>query len=75
MIDKKIARELQRIAKQARHYHGPITGVYDEATRQAVDDLIGVENLEDRWPFGSDKIEPAAFKFLQKRYPAVRQKK
>jgi uncharacterized Ntn-hydrolase superfamily protein len=72
MIDKKIARELQRIAKQAGHYRGPVTGVYDEATRQAVEDLIGMENLEDRWPFGSDKIEPVAFKFLQKRYPARR---
>jgi uncharacterized Ntn-hydrolase superfamily protein len=67
-IDKKIARELQRIAKQAGRYRGAITGVYDEATRQAVEDLIGVENLEDRWPFGSDKIDRVAFKFLQKKY-------
>ena len=51
-------------------YRGPITGVYDEATRQAVEDLIGIENLEDRWPFGSDQIDPVAFKFLQKKYPA-----
>jgi uncharacterized Ntn-hydrolase superfamily protein len=71
-INKKIAQELQRIAKQARHYRGPITGVYDEATRQAVESLIGVENLEDRWPFGTDKIDPVAFKFLQKTYPAPR---
>ncbi len=71
-IDKKIAQELQRIAKQARHYRGLITGVYDEATRQAVESLIGVENLEDRWPFGSDKIDPVAFRFLQKTYPAPR---
>ncbi len=69
-IDKKIVRELQRIARQAGRYRGPITGVYDEATRQAVEDLVGVENLEDRWPFGSDKIDPVAFKFLQKRYSA-----
>jgi uncharacterized Ntn-hydrolase superfamily protein len=68
-IDKKIARELQRIATQAGQYRGAITGVYDEATRQAVEDLIGMENLEDRWPFGSALIEPVAFRFLQKRYP------
>jgi uncharacterized Ntn-hydrolase superfamily protein len=73
-IDKRIARELQRIAKQARHYRGPITGVYDETTRHAVEDLIGIENLEDRWPFGSDQIDPVAFKFLQKKYRAVRRK-
>jgi len=74
-IDKRMARELQRIAKQARHYRGPITGVYDEATRHAVEDLIGMENLEDRWPFGSDLIDAVAFKFLQKKYRAARRKK
>ena len=72
LIDKKVARGLQRIAQQAGRYQGPITGVYDEATRQAVEEVIGVENLEDRWPFGSDKIDPVAFKFLQKKYPAAR---
>jgi uncharacterized Ntn-hydrolase superfamily protein len=71
-IDKKIARELQRIAQRAGLYRGAPTGVYDEATRQAVEDLIGMENLEDRWPFGSNQIDPVAFKFLQKRYPATR---
>jgi uncharacterized Ntn-hydrolase superfamily protein len=71
-IDKKMTRELQRIAQQAGLYRGVITGVYDQATRQAVEDLIGMENLEDRWPFGSHQIDPVAFKFLQKRYPAAR---
>jgi uncharacterized Ntn-hydrolase superfamily protein len=68
-IDKKIARELQRIATQAQQYHGLLTGEYDAATRAAVEGLIGIENLEDRWPFGSDQIDPVALKFLQK-YPA-----
>jgi len=70
MIDQKIARELQRIAKRAKQYHGAITGEYDAATREAVEGLIGIENLEDRWPFGSDQIDPVAFKFLQQAYPA-----
>lgn len=74
-ITEKIARELQRIAQQAGQYRGPISGVYDEATRQAVEDLIGVENLEDRWPFGSGKIDPVAFKFLQQKYPAAQRAK
>jgi uncharacterized Ntn-hydrolase superfamily protein len=68
-IDRKIARELQRIAKQAKQYQGPLTGVYDAATRAAVEGLIGIENLEDRWPFGSDQIDPVALEFLQKAYP------
>jgi uncharacterized Ntn-hydrolase superfamily protein len=74
-IDKKIARELQRVAWQAGTYRGPISGVYDETTRQAVEDLIGMENLEDRWPFGSNQIDPVAFRFLRTRYPAVPHKK
>jgi uncharacterized Ntn-hydrolase superfamily protein len=68
VIDKKIARELQRIVQQAGLYHGAVTGEYDAATQHAVEDLIGMENLEDRWPFGSGQIEPVAFRFLQKRY-------
>jgi uncharacterized Ntn-hydrolase superfamily protein len=71
-IDKKIARELQRIVRQAGSYRGSITGVYDEATRQAIEGLVGMENLEDRWPFGSDQIDSVAFRFLQKQYPASR---
>ncbi len=71
-IDAKIARELQRIALQAKRYRGSITGVYDAATRQAVEEVVGIENLEDRWPLGSDKIDPVAFKFLQKKYPRAR---
>jgi hypothetical protein len=69
-IDRKIARELQRIATQAQQYHGLLTGEYDAATRAAVEGLIGIENLEDRWPFGSDQIDPVALNFLQKAYPA-----
>jgi uncharacterized Ntn-hydrolase superfamily protein len=69
-ITPQIVCELQRIARQSKHYRGAITGVYDEATRQAVEDLIGMENLEDRWPFGTNKFDPVAFKYLQKQYPA-----
>jgi uncharacterized Ntn-hydrolase superfamily protein len=69
-IDEPIARELQRIAQASKHYTGSITGEYDEATRQAVETLVGVENLEDRWPLGEARIDPIAFEFLQQRYPA-----
>jgi uncharacterized Ntn-hydrolase superfamily protein len=72
VIDKRIARELQRIAQQAGTYHGSIDGVYEAATRQAVEELVGVENLEERWPFGANQIDPVALRFLQKKYPAVR---
>jgi len=71
-IDAKVTRELQRIARRSGRYRGPIGGEYDDATRKAVEQLIGVENLEDRWPPGADQIDPVAFAYLQKAYPAKR---
>ena len=67
-----VVRELQRIARQSKHYRGAITGRYDEATRRAVEALIGVENLEDRWPLGGDRYEPVALRHLKRRYPATK---
>ena len=69
-MDRSAIRELQRIAKQSKHYQGLLTGEYDEATRTAVEALISTENLEDRWPLGQALIDPVAFRFLRKLYPA-----
>jgi len=77
-IDKKLARELQRIVRQSGHYAGRLTGDYDEATRTAVERLVGVENLEERWPpleasggwQPDERIDPIVLEFLQKAYPA-----
>lgn len=68
-LDAALVRELQRIAQRSGHYRGAISGEYDQVTRAAVEALIGVENLEDRWPYGSDHAEPVALRYLQKRYP------
>jgi len=69
-IDKKVARELQRIAKQSGHYRGRLTGEYDAATKKAVEMLVGTENLEERWLYDDLKIDPVVLKFLQKAFPA-----
>ena len=68
-IDKKVARELQRIARQSGHYAGRLTGQYDKATRKAVQALVGMENLEERWQPNA-RIDPVVLEFLQKAYPA-----
>jgi uncharacterized Ntn-hydrolase superfamily protein len=73
-IDAALAQELQRIAQRSGYYRGEITGEYDQATRAAVEALIGMENLEDRWPLGTDQIEPVALRYLQKLYPAPRRR-
>ena len=68
-IDKKVARELQRITQQSGHYTGRLSGDYDDATRKAVEKLVGVENLEERWQ-PDEQIDPVVLEFLQKAYPA-----
>ena len=68
-IDKKVARELQRIARQSGHYAGRLTGKYDKATRKAIQALVGTENLEERWQPDA-RIDPVVLEFLQKAYPA-----
>ncbi len=40
------------------------------AMRTAVEALIGLENLEDRWPLGMNQIEPVALRYLQHLNPA-----
>jgi uncharacterized Ntn-hydrolase superfamily protein len=47
-VDASIARELQELLKAAGFYRGPVTSRYDDATRKALEDYAGVENLENR---------------------------
>jgi len=65
-IDEDIARELQVILKGARHYQGQVTGVYDEATKNALWDLYGIENLEERWH--NELIDMVALAFLRQHF-------
>jgi uncharacterized Ntn-hydrolase superfamily protein len=65
-INAKIARELQGILKKTGHYQGEISGEFDEATRVALWDLYGIENLEERWH--DQKIDIVALGFLRERF-------
>jgi uncharacterized Ntn-hydrolase superfamily protein len=47
-IDAALATELQERLTRTGDYHGPITGVYDAATRAALESYAGRENLEER---------------------------
>ncbi len=66
-IDAALAREIQRLLRRAGYYSGEITGVYDEATRRALETLFGIENLEERWQPG-DRIDRVAWMFLRRRF-------
>lgn len=65
-IDGDIARELQVILQGTGHYQGQVKGVYDEATKKALWDLYGIENLEERWH--DELIDTVALEFLRQRF-------
>jgi uncharacterized Ntn-hydrolase superfamily protein len=67
-IDGDLARELQVMLLGAGHYQSEITGAYDGATRQALRDVYGIENLEERWH--DELIDVVALEFLRQRYRA-----
>lgn len=65
-VDEKTARELQTILQKTGHYQGKITGIYDEATKEGLRALYGIENLEERWH--GTLIDAVALEFLRRRF-------
>lgn len=63
-IDTQVARELQELLARAGYYHGPPSGVYDTATRAALERYGGVENLEQRL-VSPDRIDPQVLAFMR----------
>src|SRR4029453_11100134 len=47
-IGAALAREIQQVLSRRGFYKGPIHGKYDAATRKALEDYLGWENLEER---------------------------
>ncbi len=69
-ITELIAHELQALLISQGYYTGAVSGVWDESTKQAFWNMIGSENLEERWNPGSDtnKIDSVALKYLRERF-------
>jgi uncharacterized Ntn-hydrolase superfamily protein len=65
-IDGPITRELQTLLGKAGYYRGPISGVYDETTRSALEQYGGVENLEERL-ISSTKIDPQVLEYMRQK--------
>ena len=59
---------LQRIATKSGVYQGPITGQYDDDTRDALRRFIGNENFEDRTDFEEGKIDQPVLEYLLKKF-------
>lgn len=66
-IDEAVARELRDILMRAGDYTGPLTGGYDEATRNAFYTFSMRENLEDRWVEGP-QIDGVVLRFIRQRF-------
>jgi uncharacterized Ntn-hydrolase superfamily protein len=69
-IDATIARELQALLGRAGYYHGPANGVYDPATRAALEQYGGVENLEERL-ISATHIDPQVLAYLREKIGAA----
>ncbi|WP_376793726.1 DUF1028 domain-containing protein [Thermogemmatispora sp.] len=65
-IDEAIARELQELLARSGDYRGPLSGVFDEQTREAFWHFCGRENLEERWLEGG-RIDRVVLAFMRER--------
>ncbi len=63
-ITADIARELQTVLASIGLYAGNISGEYDDATRAALWDFCGIENLEERWR-DDTRIDPEVLGFVR----------
>lgn len=64
----EVAAQLQDILSRTGHYRGPRHGHFDEATRQALRTLVGIENLEERWNGEGDLIDRQVVDYLVARF-------
>jgi uncharacterized Ntn-hydrolase superfamily protein len=63
-----IAGDLQAMLQRTGHYRGPVSGEFDDATRQALRELVGAENLEERWSGEGDVIDRTVVTYLLDRF-------
>ncbi len=63
-----VAGQLQKILSKQGMYQGEITGIWDQETHQAFEELVGLENLEERWTGDEQKIDQKIVKYLLEKY-------
>jgi uncharacterized Ntn-hydrolase superfamily protein len=69
-IDAALARELQALLRREGYYGGEADGVWDQPTQEAFWDLVGNENLEERWAIDEqpDAIDQVTLDYLRRRF-------
>jgi len=68
-LEGEVAREVQQILSELGYYSGQISGLYDEATKKALFDFSGIENLEERWQEGA-YIDRVVLEFVREKRDA-----
>ena len=63
-----VTKELQGIMKKTGHYQGEITGAVDEPTLEALRNLVGEENLEERWNGDQKAIDSKVVDYLREKF-------
>jgi uncharacterized Ntn-hydrolase superfamily protein len=73
-INDEVAAELQTILIQQDYMQGEADGNWDALTRQAFWELVGNENLEERWNLDGDTdlIDKVVLNYLRQRFGANR---
>lgn len=69
-ITREIALELQTMLIRNDYMQGDADGNWDELSKQAFWELVGSENLEERWQLDThpDKIDRVALEYLRSRF-------
>lgn len=72
-LTPELVKEIQEILTRRGFYKGAINGVYDEATRKALEDFQGWENLEMRFR-RDDHIDAVVLDYLRQHYGEPKKK-
>jgi uncharacterized Ntn-hydrolase superfamily protein len=70
LIDESLARELQAISLAQGYMRSEPNGVWDDESKQAFWNMIGSENLEERWNLDGnpDLLDRVALDYLRERF-------
>jgi uncharacterized Ntn-hydrolase superfamily protein len=66
-IEGAVAKEIQEILQRTGHYEDPISGMYDEHTKNALRDFVNTENLEERWR-EDELLDGVILEFMRERF-------
>jgi uncharacterized Ntn-hydrolase superfamily protein len=63
-----VTKELQGIMQKTGHYQGDLSGAVDDETLQSLRNLVGEENLEERWSGDPKAIDNKVVEYLREKF-------